>query len=386
MSYDGSEVDYGSPHHQKISDALRARVKMGKDAMSTRAEQWSQIEDWFRAYIPASDMDTIRDVDKKSGKPAYVTIEIPYSYATVLTAHTYITSTFFARDPVFQVQGRHGEAQNQEMGLEALLGYQFSAGQMQVPMYIWMLDGCKYGLGVLGHYWQEDMRTIGKWVEQPKTFLGMVVPGAKPIKQFVESEVCVYQGNKCFNCRPQDWFSDPRVTITEFQKGEFVARYIEMNMLDIVSNEEDYINVKSLRANYKQGVDSTMRVAGSSRLDVPNMNQGLTNMMILDDNNFTTGICEGYEVIVKLIPSEWGLGTGKKAEKWVFLCMTQKLHYHKRQAPGLAPRPISLRHHRRGDRRSQPLNSRNDGDDEAPQRHFDLADQHPLLQRPQDFE
>lgn len=322
MSYDGTEIDYGTDHHRRVSDALRARVKLGKDAMSDRAEQWAKIEDWFRAYIPASDMDTIRKTDKESGKPAYVTIEIPYSYATVLTAHTYITSTFFARDPVFQVQGRHGEAQNQEMGLEALLGYQFSAGQMQVPMYIWMLDGCKYGLGVLGHFWQEDMRTIGKWVERPKTFLGMSVPGSKPVKEFVESEVCVYQGNKCFNCRPQDFLPDPRVTITEFQKGEFVGRYIEMNMLDIVSNKDDYINVTALKSNFKQGVDSSsMRVAGSSRVQIPNMNNG--NTILMDDNDFTTGIVEGYEVIVKLIPSEWGLGKGQKAEKWVFIVLTQ---------------------------------------------------------------
>ena len=149
-TYDGIDIPYNSPLHKRISDALKARVKMGKDAMSTRAGQWALIEDWFRAYTPTNTVDNLRDADKAAGKPQYVTIEIPYSYATVFTAHTYITSTFFARDPVFQVQGRHGESQQQEQGLEALLGYQLIAGQLQVPLYIWMLDGCKYGLGVLG--------------------------------------------------------------------------------------------------------------------------------------------------------------------------------------------------------------------------------------------
>ena len=335
-TYDGIDIPYNSPLHKKISDALKARVKMGKDAMSTRAGQWALIEDWFRAYTPTNTVDNLRDADKAAGKPQYVTIEIPYSYATVLTAHTYITSTFFARDPVFQVQGRHGESQQQEQGLEALLGYQLIAGQLQVPLYIWMLDGCKYGLGVLGQFWQEDMRTIGKWQTQQKTFLGMPIPG-KTEKVYLEQEVCVYRGTKCFNVRPQDWFPDPRVTITEFQKGEFVARYFDLNMIDIVSDKESYINVKELKENYREGPASTMRVGGSERIDLPNSTQGHTNLSILDDSKFTTGIVEGYEVIVKLIPSEWGVGTGNKAQKWVFLLMTE-------QGVIISAKPLGLFH------------------------------------------
>jgi hypothetical protein len=320
--YDGTDVPYDTPFHRRISDALWDRVILSKNAMSDRCTEWGKIEDWFRAYIPASQVDTLRKQDQQDGVPQYVTLEIPYSYATVLTAHTYITSTFFARDPVFQVQGRHGESQNQELGLEAILSYQFTAGFMQVPMYIWMLDGCKYGLGVMGQYWQEDMRTIGKWVVQPKTFLGVPVPG-KTEKVWQEQELCVYRGIKCFNVRPQDWLPDPRVTITEFQKGEFCGRYIQMNLLDIVSDKEQYINVEFLKKNQRNGRPS-MRVDGSEQIELPSDQAANTSMVFSADDKMTTGIVEGYEIIVKLIPQEWGLGKGTKAEKWVFLMMTEQ--------------------------------------------------------------
>ena len=180
------------------------------------------------------------------------------------------------------------------------------------------------------------MRTIGKWQTQQKTFLGMPIPG-KTEKVYLEQEVCVYRGTKCFNVRPQDWFPDPRVTITEFQKGEFVARYFDLNMIDIVSDKESYINVKELKENYREGPASTMRVGGSERIDLPNSTQGHTNLSVLDDCKFTTGIVEGYEVIVKLIPSEWGVGTGNKAQKWVFLLMTE-------QGVIISAKPLGLFH------------------------------------------
>src|SRR5678815_5422540 len=82
-----------------------------------------------------------------------------------MSAHTYWTSVFFARNPVHQFAGRHGEGEQQVQALEALISYQVEVGEMMAPYYIWLYDAGKYGLGILGHYWTVDMVHYGQIIE-----------------------------------------------------------------------------------------------------------------------------------------------------------------------------------------------------------------------------
>ena len=51
-------------------------------------------------------------------------IDIPYAYAQMMSAHTYFCSVFLSRNPIWQMQGRHGEPEMNVQAVEALLGYQ----------------------------------------------------------------------------------------------------------------------------------------------------------------------------------------------------------------------------------------------------------------------
>ena len=64
----------------------------------------------------------------------YVSIEVPYSYAVVMTLHTYISSVFLSK-PGFQVQARHGEPEMSVQAVEALLDYQCVAGEQTFPLF-----------------------------------------------------------------------------------------------------------------------------------------------------------------------------------------------------------------------------------------------------------
>lgn len=308
-------IAYDKELHRKLLPRLMDRVNRSKQAQSDRALQWERNEEQYLAYMPAKVADRVREGARREGEPQYTTIEIPYSYAIVLTAHTYITSTLLARNPIQQIAGRHGEAQQNEAAMEALLDYQISVGGHLVPFYIWTLDALKYGIGVMGYYWDEERITTRKIIKAPKQFLGITIPGQFEDRH-VEEETIGYQGTRAYNVRPQDFFTDPAYPASQFQKGDFCARYLELAWLDIRDGDGDqYFNVDALRKN-RRGSDPASRIRGSSQLTLPGQNQlGVSGY----DDDDEGGIVHCHEIFVRIIPRDWGLSTSTKSEKWVFL-------------------------------------------------------------------
>lgn len=326
-------IDARSKLHADILPKLQSRVQRATDAINdTRAEQWARNEEQFMAYMPVKVNDQLRKNKRKEGEPQFTTIEIPYSYAIVLTAHTYITSTYLARNPILQLQGRHGEAENAVMSMEALLDYQVQAGGHLVPMYIWTLDALKYGVGVMGYYWDEEVVRCRKRVKAQETFLGLPIPGMSREVE-VEEEIKGYQGTRAYNVRPQDFLPDPAYPVSQFQKGEFCARYVQLSWLDIIDGEADghYFNVDELKKNRRD--PANLRIQGSDKVQLPN-DPNHTQL----DTEFETGSVDAHEIYVRLIPADWGLGKSRRSEKWVFTLAEDRII--------IACRPLGYYHNR----------------------------------------
>jgi hypothetical protein len=311
-------IRYGTPEHQVLQDALLDRLNLSREKMSQRYTDWIEMEERFLAYIPATLADKQRKDMKKAGKHQFSTIEIPYSYAVALTAHTYWTSVFLSRTPVFQFQGRHGEPQNQVQAVEAIMDYQFNVGTMATPLYTWLLDPTKYGFGVVGNYWDEEEIVVSKIEEQPDTYLGIPLPGSSKKVRTTE-RIPGYMGNKLYNVRPQDWFPDPRVPISRFQEGEFVARYVEVGWNTILRRQQKgrYFNIEQLNRRRQAVFDKEQ---GSSQITLPEAAEEYPLGPPRDDRKAKrdrpfVGL---HEIYVELVPDEWKLGTTKWPEKWVF--------------------------------------------------------------------
>lgn len=85
-------IGYNTPLHKKVISNFLARKKMARDEQrKKREEEWKNSENIFTAYMPETDVDRVRAGKRKSGETEYTTISIPYSYAMLLTAHTYYT-------------------------------------------------------------------------------------------------------------------------------------------------------------------------------------------------------------------------------------------------------------------------------------------------------
>lgn len=306
-----------SDKHKLLADAINARLRMSRDKMTERYQQMAANEEQYAAYVPARDVDRVRAQNKTiTGEHDYVSIEVPYSYAVTMTIHTYISSVFLARNPVYQVQARHGETEMKTQGLEALLDYQLTAGRHHMPLFIGLFDPLKYGFSVIGQYWDKDEIVCRKFVEQQPTFLGVPIPGAEPQRVPVVERIKAYEGVKLFNVRPQDFFPDVRVPLWRFQEGEFCARYVEISWLDLKTGEAngEYFNVNDARESSRVSAGMTRDKGSERATTLPDADE--TDIYLRDK---PSSMFKGYEMQWKLRPSQWRLGDESTLETWVFL-------------------------------------------------------------------
>ncbi len=312
------KLRFNSPRHNRIRDAIIARKKTSQDKMSEKYPFFRRMEELFQAVIPETENDRIRRGQREAGKPKYTTLVVPYSYAVLLTAHTYWTTVFLGRSPVFQYQGRHGEPSTQVKAVEALMDYQLMVGGQLVPLYIWLLDAGKYGLGVLGTYWEEEELTVSRFEEKQETFVGIPIGPKKRVK--ITEKIKGYEGNRAYNVRPFDFYPDPRVPVNRLQEGEFVGRKVNVGWNKIVQRGERglYFNIdvlKKLKPNRGESRD-----IGSPAISLPEDSELTTPMDIQD-----MGYFELLEMYIELIPRDWELGSGTSPEKWVFTVANEQV-------------------------------------------------------------
>ena len=310
------KIKHGTQLNKRILDRLQDRIKLSKTEYQQRHQKWKDSEEAFLAYMPERDVDAARRLNRdQSGNPEYTTISIPYSYALLMSSHTYWTTVFLARNPVMQFTGRHGESSQQVQALEAVIDYQNQVGGFLVPLYVWLFDTGKYGVGILGNYWENEEVHVSSIQEQPATAFGIPIPGKTERKRVVR-KVPGYQGNKLYNVRPYDFLPDPRVPLWRFQEGEFCGVYVELGWNKIMARERQgvYINTDRLRTHKSPPKDDTGIGDGTANLFYPDVSQ--------EFDRKDPGFKRLYEVYVDLVPKEWGLGTTEFPEKWVFTCTT----------------------------------------------------------------
>lgn len=302
------EISKGSPLHQKIISMLTARIRFAERARAKQVEKWQKAEELALAFINESEIDAIRRADRENtGTPRYTTIQLPYSYALIMAAHTYLTSTFFARTPVHQFAARHGEAEMQVQSVEALIGYQVEVGRMLVPYYIWLYDQIKYGVGIINTYWQDEIIQYSNILEQVDPLTGK----SRPMQEL--TQVAGYRGNKLNNVSPFDFYHDPRFPIYRFQEGEFCARRFVIGWNEMVRrrNLKYYMNTEFITSRFAPSQLINMGASALVRPEIPGF------ILDAEDQGHPMAFY-AYEVYVDLIQKEWGLGNSTYPEKWVF--------------------------------------------------------------------
>lgn len=310
-------VPHGTELEKKILEEMRLRVRFWERRVGEKTKKWADAENKILAYMPETEVTRKRKRDREGGKPDYVTIQMPYSYAVLMSALTYITSVFFGRSPIFQYSGRHGEAEQQILALEALMDYQVLNGYMLPNLYTWIYDMLKYGYGIVGTYWDETVDLFSDIVQQPQ----MTPMGITMVDTPTTIPVRTYAGNRLFNCQPQDFIWDVKLPAREFQRGEYCGRRMVLGWNEVQRKRKlgMFINTEFLKARER---DLFVRDTGSEQLQ---------RAEFYSDQNMTSDEVSGmaqrhptsigaYELVIEVIPNEWGLGPSDWPEKWVFTC------------------------------------------------------------------
>jgi len=323
------DLTYGGKLHDQIKQAIIERRCLSEKKMDIFAQQWSDAEDSVRAYIHEKDVDRVRkDKKKYDGEPDYVTLEVPYAYATIMTAHTYYSSVMLGRTPTWQFSARHGEAQDSVLALEAVMDYQLKVGGMLPVMYNWLYDLSRYSLGIVGNYWDQEQTTITKKVMVQPNIMG--IPFGREREEWQSETVIGYEGNRLYNVRPYDFYPDPRVPIWRFQDGEFCGRNCVEGVHTLIAGQQAdpsrYQNLNVLREKLQDG--------GKGLEDgSPNVERPLAPN---EGRQIGAGYATIHEMYIKIVPMLWGLTPSKRQEIWVFELANDEVV--------LSARPLGLAH------------------------------------------
>lgn len=313
-------VPFDSPEHGRYIKELRERVKLSERDLSSQRQKWSQCEDKVLAYQPERESDAARRRKRDDqGLPQYTTIVIPYSYAVMMTAHTYWANVFLARSPVFQYNGLHGETQDQEMAVEALMEYQRHMGCLSVPLYSWLYDVGRYGEGVVGGYWENRVNHITEVFIEDDVDEITGEPTGKQKRVEQTKEVPGYNGNRLYNVRPSDFLTDPRVTRADFQKGEFVAVKRRLSWSEIKRGAAQglYINIEKIDPDISDFAAGSEVNITSSLVTPESQNSNSQGFYKRKSGKEHPDLVPVYEVYLELIPEDWKLGNRDFPEKWV---------------------------------------------------------------------
>lgn len=299
---------------RKIVDLVCEAVKRSDSKLGERARAWEQAEKMNQMFIPKAEAERRAKEDRED--MSFTTITIPYSYAMLLAQHTYLASIFLSRNPIFQYQGRNGTAQQSVLEMESVVDYQVENGGMAVPLYIALYDLLAYGVCACFTTWEDKTSYLTAYGTRTKMANGLPIMenGIPQEEDFEEvQQVRGYRGNTVFNCKPKDLIVDPSVSFLNFQKGQFIGRRLQMAIGDLQDAAIDgkYFNTENLTAS------------SGKENDVYGDNQALTETAepgtsVSLDHKAMKGFVNLYEVYMKVIPKNLGLGINDRQEIWVF--------------------------------------------------------------------
>ncbi len=303
---------YGTQLHNDICEKIKQRRDYSWGKMANQRYHWDAADRQMIAYVKETEADQVREAKKANGFPQYVTIDIPYSYAIAMAAHTYWTTVFLGRSPILQYEGTSGEPENAIQAVQACMNYQVRMGRHLPNLYSWIYDVGKYGLGAMGTWWADEPRVVREVQEVQDTFLGQ--PLGTTSKQIIRRVLPGYKGSKLFNIRPSDLITDPTVSLGNAHDGEFMGWVDDVGWNKIARGAAvgNFFNVDVVAKMRASG--QGLRYDGDS--SVPRPYRADEKWKALEGSLGPTRIVNLY---VDIIPRDWKLDDSSYPEKWVFV-------------------------------------------------------------------
>lgn len=287
---DGLDLRPGSQKHDKIVRLVMQRARASASVISKRHADWREIDHTLTGYIPLDDAEKrVKERDRR--RP--VSIVFPYSYAILETLLGYMMSAL--GDPMLTYEGTGPEDIIGATLLEKVIQHHCLKTKVPLNMHTFYRDCFAYGSGYMSPIWVKRTKAVKH-------------PFGGPAMDSV-----VFEGNGLVNIDPYCILPDPGVPVHELQKGEFFGWIKRTNMLNLLTEEQqsygDVFNVKYLKF---LGTKTTALISRD-----PSGRDTKANVGSMEHDRVVTPTDVIY-MYAKIIPKDWGLGSGEYPEKWYF--------------------------------------------------------------------
>lgn len=298
----------GSELERDTRDKLNAMYKFSKTEMEKHYWRWNYAEQRIQAWTSISDYQRIMtevDRNKDLGPPEPVSVIVPYSYATLHAAATFIAQVLLGRKPVFPLLAVRGTEVERARLMEIAIQSNLDASRGQETLWQFACwDPLVYGFGAAKNAWEERTGQTIRWLAGRRetatetTFAGNVTTAIDPYAFKPDPRVPIHE---C-NLRGDFMFCDELVSETilkDLQKD---------NMLKWV--DEAIAKDKSFSLRDNTASDNARR----------RMKIGIRGEVLTTPTN-VVGFHTVREGTVRLVPKDWKLGDSDRSELWKFSWM-----------------------------------------------------------------
>jgi hypothetical protein len=295
-------------------------------ALAEHYPKWRKADRLYRHYVAPDEVDP-------AGKRLYPyarSIVVPLTFAIVQTQLAWEMAAFTGRVPIVPLSGVSPEDQKPAKVMEQVLNYEWNQERMHLPLYQWLLDRRRYGVGILWVNWVRE--ATRQWVETPRRLdiplLGLSVD-AGTVGAWTDR--VKYEGNRLEPIDPFYFYPDPRVPIGQCQRGEYVGFRTRRHYHELLLLERDgqYANVEELPRVARRPSPVTGLTEGISpgRDGDRGERQRLSDWMLQIGGNAVDFIEHG-EVdldifVIRIIPKDYDLGRETAPQKYVVVAGNQ---------------------------------------------------------------
>jgi hypothetical protein len=215
----------------KLTTRCQELLKHSRSAMQDRYKTWDEQHDIYRQQR-TPDKEDRRSFEQ--GKPTKMIVPLTFAQINTLVSFFKMlytqNSRFYEMSPV---------SMNDHMlrdVAEILLARDLEFSNWPAVLDQFLLDVCKFGLGVLQTSWVKEIQEVEEDVqgEGEEFSTRKVVP------------VVAFEGNRIFNVSPYKFFPDHRWPTRDFQQGEFCA-ILEEHTRDALEQMERREEVAGLK-------------------------------------------------------------------------------------------------------------------------------------------
>lgn len=283
-----------------IISYVNNRMLASERSMSDNIARWLEDERQYDAELTPT--PEVTDRARAAGDtPIYIPLRIPYTYAAVQTYLTYLLALFTKRRPMFQLMGRTDKDVPIASMMENVLHNNAINRGYVLQMHTWLRDALIFNRGIMWRNWYKQVNR--NLVTKQRKVMGVNVGEAiREMQETVEDE-----GNDIFASSPYDTYFDPGVVMQKIQEGEFVSRVYYETWTKVLTKMQD--------GQYWEHTRTLVPLTGTLNWSNRGNRTRPGDDETVHDSNHRQSI-EIVDMIIRLIPNDWKLGTSVYPEYW----------------------------------------------------------------------